>query len=60
MGLQDANNNRNVYDIGGIHRSLHQLEGSYPHDGDAPGGKGAWTSDGLPASKTALHSLRRQ
>ena len=57
MDLEDANNNRDVYDRGRIHLSLHQLEGSYPHDGDALGGNGAWTSDGLPASKSALHSL---
>ena len=60
MGLQNANNNRDVYNGGGVHHSLHQLEGDYPHDGDAPGGKGAWTSGGISASKSALHSLRGQ
>ena len=60
MGLQNANDNRDVYDRGGVHRSIHQLEGGYPHHGDGPGYKGAWTSGGIPASKGALHSLRGQ
>ena len=60
MGLQDPDNNRNVYDRGGIHRSLHQLEGSHPHDGDAPGGKGARAPGELPASERTLHGIRRQ
>ena len=51
VGLQDANHHRNVYDRGGVHRSLHQLKGGHPHDGDAPGGKGAWSSSGLSAPK---------
>ena len=57
VGLQDADYHRDVYDRGGIHRPLHQLEEGYSHDGDAPGGKGAWTPSRLPASESTLHSI---
>ena len=55
MGLQNANNNRNVHHRGGVYRPLHQLEGGYPHDGDAPGGTGARASSRLPTSKGTLY-----
>ena len=44
---------------GGVHRSLHQLKGCHPHDGNAPGGKGAWSQGGLLAAESALHCLQR-
>ena len=57
MGLQDANDYCDVHHRGLIYSPLHELKGGHPHDGDAPGGKGAWSQDGLPATESALHRL---